>query len=197
MATSLRSSHLRGAACAYAGRRARRGSPAPAIHRIQDPETRMSAVTDPGTEVEGVALLCEGVDGCERVLTPQALAFVAGLHRRFNATRLELLAARDERQARLEAGELPTFLASTQRVRDDDWRVGPTPADLEDRRVEITGPVEAKMMINALNSGASCFMADFEDALSPTWRNVVEGQDALMGAVRRTLEFTSPEGKEY
>ncbi|HYJ79578.1 MAG TPA: malate synthase A [Longimicrobiaceae bacterium] len=157
----------------------------------------MAAATDPGTAVEGVALLREGVDACAGVLTPQALAFVAGLHRRFNATRLELLRARDARQARIDAGELPTFLAATEQVRSDDWRVGPTPPDLEDRRVEITGPVEAKMMINALNSGASCFMADFEDALSPTWRNVVEGQDGLMRAVRRTLEFTSPEGKQY
>jgi len=156
----------------------------------------MDAVMATGTEVEGVTVFCD-LEPCDRVLTPEALAFVAGLHRRFNARRVELLRAREERQARIDAGELPAFLAETEHVRADDWKVGPTPPDLEDRRVEITGPVEAKMMINALNSGASCFMADIEDALSPTWKNVVEGQDNLMRAVRRTLAFTSPEGKEY
>ena len=111
------------------------------------------------------------------VLTPEALAFVADLHRTFNARREELLAARAERQARFDAGELPGFLPETASVREDDsWSVAPTPADLQDRRVEITGPVEPKMMINALNSGANVFMADFEDALSPTWDNVVTGQ---------------------
>ena len=156
----------------------------------------MDAVMATGTEVEGVTVFCD-LEPCDRVLTPEALAFVRDLHRRFNARRLELLRAREERQQRLDAGELPAFLPETAHVRADDWKVGPTPPDLEDRRVEITGPVEAKMMINALNAGASCFMADFEDALSPTWKNVIEGQDALMRAVRRTLEFTSPEGKQY
>ncbi|HEX8694531.1 MAG TPA: malate synthase A [Longimicrobium sp.] len=156
----------------------------------------MDATTATGTDVEGVSVLCE-FNACERVLTPEALDFVAKLHRRFNPRRVELLRAREERQLRIDNGELPAFLAETEHVRRDDWRVGPTPPDLEQRWVEITGPVEAKMMINALNSGASCFMADFEDALSPTWRNVVEGQDNLIRAVRRTLEFTSPEGKQY
>jgi malate synthase len=133
----------------------------------------------------------------ERVLTDDALAFVARLHREFNPTREALLRARVERQRELDAGASPGFLASTARVRESEWRVVPAPRDLQDRRVEITGPVERKMMINALNSGASCFMADFEDALSPTWENVVAGHGNLMDAVRRTLTFVNPDGKTY
>jgi malate synthase len=131
------------------------------------------------------------------LLTPEALAFLADLERTFRATRAHLLAARAERQARLDAGELPDFLPETAHIRAGDWRVGATPADLQDRRVEITGPTDPKMVINALNSGAKVFMADFEDATAPSWHNMVEGQFALMGAVRRTLTFTSPEGKFY
>jgi hypothetical protein len=131
------------------------------------------------------------------ILTPDALAFVASLHRRFNAKRVELLSARAERQARIEAGEMPAFLPETRSVRDGDWKIAPVPADLHDRRVEITGPVDRKMMINALNSGARTFMADFEDANSPTWTNVVEGQANLSDAVGRSISLTTPEGKEY
>ena len=131
------------------------------------------------------------------VLTPDALAFLAALQREFGDRRLALLHARAERQRRLEGGERPGFLDATAAVRAGEWRVAPAPADLDDRRVEITGPPDAKMMINALNSGASVFMADFEDANSPTWENVVEGQANCMDAVRRTLAFTSPEGKRY
>ena len=129
----------------------------------------------------------EGRD--EEVLTADALAFVAELHRRFDAPRRELLAARVERQARLDAGELPDFLPETREVREGDWRVAPVPHDLQDRRVEITGPVDRKMVINALNSGARCFMADFEDANSPTWENCVEGQANLIDAIERTIEL--------
>ncbi|HEX8242302.1 MAG TPA: malate synthase A, partial [Longimicrobium sp.] len=150
-----------------------------------------------GSAVEGVTFPREGIEACERVLTPGAVEFVATLHRRFNPRRMELLRARDRRQALIDSGAMPGFLAETETVRQGDWKVGPCPPDLQDRRVEITGPVDAKMVINALNSGASCFMADFEDALSPTWRNVVEGQDNLQKAVRRTLSFTSPEGRSY
>ncbi len=110
------------------------------------------------------------------ILTPEALDFLAGLHRAFDARRRELLAARMTRQARFDAGETPDFLATTADIRDGDWKVAPIPADLQDRRVEITGPVDRKMIINALNSGAKVFMADFEDATSPTWSNLVEGQ---------------------
>ena len=132
-----------------------------------------------------------------RVLTDDALAFVARLHREFNPTREALLRARVERQGELDAGASPGFLDSTARIRQSEWRVAPAPRDLQDRRVEITGPVERKMMINALNSGASCFMADFEDALSPTWENVVAGQGNLIDAVRRTLTFANPDGRTY
>jgi len=147
--------------------------------------------------VEGVAVLGPDTPRLARVLTPDALEFVAGLHRTFAARRAGLLRARAERQARLDAGELPDFLRETRQVREGDWRVAPAPADLDDRRVEITGPPDAKMMVNALNSGARVFMADFEDATSPTWENVIEGQANCMDAVRRALDFTSPEGKRY
>ena len=132
-----------------------------------------------------------------RVLTPEALAIVADLQRRFGARRRALLGERAERQRRLDAGERPAFLDATRDVRAGDWRVAPTPPALERRRVEITGPVERKMMINALNSGADCFMADLEDALSPTWENVVQGQANVHDAVRRTLSLTSADGREY
>ncbi|WP_345463740.1 malate synthase A [Deinococcus carri] len=130
------------------------------------------------------------------ILTPEALAFVADLHRRFDARRRDLLAAREERQARLDAGELPDFLPDTADIRAGDWKIAPLPADLQDRRVEITGPVDRKMIINALNSGARMFMADFEDASSPTWENMVEGQSNLRDAVRGTISLEQG-GKSY
>ncbi len=130
------------------------------------------------------------------VLTEEALGFVERLHRELRGERLELLAARVERQARLDAGERPDFLAETREVREADWRVPPAPADLRDRRVEITGPVDRKMMINALNSGAKVFMADFEDACSPSWANIVDGQRNVRDAVRRTIALESGE-KSY
>jgi malate synthase len=137
------------------------------------------------------------VPGMDRVLTPAALEFIAELQTRFGQSRLELLRQRDDRQAALDAGQTLDFLAATRDVREAEWTVAPAPADFDDRRVEITGPAESKMMINALNSGARVFMADLEDALSPTWANVVGGQAALMDAVRGTLAFTSDEGKVY
>ncbi len=149
------------------------------------------------TQDKSVAVVGPDVPGIDRVLTPEALEFVAGLHRRFNPTRQKLLAARTARQARIDAGDMPDFRADTAEIRAADWLVASAPADLNDRRAEITGPAEPKMMINALNSGAKVFMADLEDALSPTWANVVGGQAALQDAVRRELAFTSPEGKAY
>src|SRR6266581_5078805 len=131
------------------------------------------------------------------VFTAEALEFIAVLHRRFNPTRLDLLRRRGKRQARVDQGKALDFLKATRRIRDDSWRIAPVPVDLIDRRVEITGPTERKMMINALNSGAKTFMADFEDANTPAWRNVVEGQVNLRDAVRRTIEYASSEGKEY
>jgi malate synthase len=143
--------------------------------------------------VAGVELRAP-VDGRdEEILSAEALAFVAELHRRFDGTRRELLAARVERQARIDAGELPDFLPETREIREGDWQVAPVPADLQDRRVEITGPVDRKMVINALNSGARCFMADFEDASSPTWRNNLDGQANLIDANERTIELDTGE----
>ncbi len=155
----------------------------------------MTAVTE--TALEGVRVLGEENEATARVLTPEALAFVAGLHRRFNPARQALLADRERRQAEFDAGAVPAFLDETAAVREGEWTVAPAPADLDDRRVEITGPTDRKMVINALNSGASCFMADFEDALSPTWPNVIEGQASLADAIRRRVDFTSAEGKSY
>jgi malate synthase len=132
------------------------------------------------------------------VLTPEALAFVADLHRRFDTRRRELLAARVARQARFDAGELPDFLPDTADIRENDWTVAPIPADLRDRRVEITGPVDRKMIINALNCGAKVFMADFEDATSPTWSNVIEGQINLKDRWAGDLTHADPKsGKSY
>ncbi len=131
------------------------------------------------------------------ILTPAAVAFVAGLHRRFDGRRLALLAERVARQQRYDAGELPDFRADTASIRKDDWSVAPIPPALRDRRVEITGPVERKMIINALNSGARVFMADFEDSSAPTWANQMDGQRNLRDAVDGSIEFTNAEGKVY
>ncbi|MBX3468134.1 MAG: malate synthase A [Planctomycetes bacterium] len=136
--------------------------------------------------------------GCEQVLSAEALAFVAGLVEAFGARRAALLRRRAERQARFDAGDLPDFLADTAEVRAGDWRCAPAPAELLDRRVEITGPVDRKMVINALNSGANVFMADFEDSNAPTWENCIRGQQNLIDAVRRTIRHDDPRtGKHY
>jgi len=135
--------------------------------------------------------------GYEEILTSGAMAFVADLHQRFAPRVEELLARRGRRQAELDAGSNPEFLAETRHIRDADWKVTAVPPDLQDRRVEITGPTERKMVINALNSGARVFMADCEDSLSPTWDNVIGGQINLRDAVNRSISFTSPEGKQY
>ncbi|MEI7035405.1 malate synthase A [Fulvimonas yonginensis] len=132
-----------------------------------------------------------------RLLTPPALAFLAGLHRRFEPRRRALLAARAERQAAWDAGQLPDFRADTRAMREGDWRVAPVPAALRDRRVEITGPVERKMIINALNSGAKVFMADFEDSSAPTLANQLDGQQNLIDAVAGTIAYRSPDGRDY
>ena len=131
------------------------------------------------------------------VLTADACAFVADLCGRFEARRQDLLARRADRQGEIDAGKLPDFLPETAHIRGGDWQVPPPPPDLIDRRTEITGPVDRKMAINALNSGAQCWMADFEDANSPTWENVIEGQINMCDAIRRTITFASPEGKSY
>ncbi len=133
----------------------------------------------------------------EAILSTEALAFVAKLHRAFEARRQELLKARVARQARIDAGEMPDFLPETAHIRNGDWRVAPVPAALHCRRVEITGPVEAKMIINAFNSGADSYMTDFEDSNSPNWENQIQGQVNLYKAIRRQLSFRNEAGKEY
>jgi malate synthase len=131
------------------------------------------------------------------ILTPGALEFFCALEREFNPSRLNLLHLRKQRRQAIERGERPALLPETQPVREGQWRVAPVPEDLQDRRVEITGPVDRKMVINALNSGANCYMADFEDSHSPTWSGTLEGQINVRDAVRGTIEYTSPEGKSY
>src|SRR5579872_771106 len=133
----------------------------------------------------------------ERILTPAALAFVSDLASTFESRRQELLEARNIRQAEIDAGALPDFLPQTKAIRKAEWKVAPIPHDLADRRVEITGPVDRKMIINALNSGASVFMADFEDSNSPTWQNNIEGQINLRDAINGSITYANPEGKQY
>jgi malate synthase len=146
----------------------------------------------------GVEVLGASDKKTGEILSPEALRFVVDLERRFGPRRRELLAARAERQVRLDAGERPDFLPRTAEIRNSSWTVAPLPPDLVDRRVEITGPVDRKMIINALNSGASVFMADFEDSNTPTWSNLIEGHVNLRDAIRRTITFTDPAtGKAY
>src|SRR6478609_10073745 len=146
---------------------------------------------------DGIEIRGEMASGFDQILTRDALALVAKLQRELGKRRIECLKRRQERQARLDAGESLDFLSETKHVRDGDWTCASIPAGLRDRRVEITGPTDRKMVINALNSGAKMFMADFEDANSPTWQNMIEGQINLRDAVRGTINFTIPEGKKY
>jgi malate synthase len=149
------------------------------------------------TRIEGLEIQAEVSPQAAEILRPEALHFVEKLVHEFDGRRRELLARRAERQADFDAGKMPDFLPETADVRRADWQVAPIPADLLDRRVEITGPVDRKMIINALNSGANVYMADFEDSNSPTWRNCIEGQVNLRDTVAGTISFTSPEGKQY
>ena len=150
----------------------------------------------PTMSPEGVDVSTEPASS-ERILTADAIGFLEGLHGEFEDDRIALLAARVERRSRLAAGETFDFLSETATVRDEDWRIEAVPDDLQDRRVEITGPTDPKMLINALNSGARCFMADFEDANSPTWENMVGGQANLVDAVARTLTHSQADGRTY
>ncbi|HKT91308.1 MAG TPA: malate synthase A, partial [Paraburkholderia sp.] len=138
---------------------------------------------------QGMQITAEIQPGFETILTPEALELVAKLHRAFEPRRQELLKARAERTKRLDAGERPNFLAETKSIREGDWKIAALPKDLECRRVEITGPVERKMIINALNSGADSYMTDFEDSNSPNWENQIVGQLNLKDAVRRTISL--------
>lgn len=145
----------------------------------------------------GLQIAASPIAGADTVLSAEVLALLAELHQRFEPRRQALLAARRERQAAFDAGQLPDFRADTRSIRDSDWRVAPIPAVLQDRRVEITGPVDRKMIINALNSGARVFMADFEDSTSPTWNNQIEGQINLRDAVAGHISLTAENGKHY
>ncbi|WP_042373143.1 malate synthase A [Streptacidiphilus neutrinimicus] len=159
----------------------------------------MGAVQETGSKPlpSGVEIVGPVVDRGDEVLTPAALAFVADLHRRFGARRNELLARRKDRRAEIARTGRLDFLPETAEIRAAEWQVAPAPRALNDRRVEITGPTDRKMTINALNSGAKVWLADFEDATAPSWRNLIEGQLNLTAALSRTIDFTSPEGKEY
>src|SRR6476646_3881236 len=159
----------------------------------------MSAVLHPDPDVVRPAgiVVTRSLPGQEQLLTPAALSFLADLHRRFDPIRQQRLAARQVRQAEFDAGAPPDFRADTAAIRAGDWRVAELPAALLDRRVEITGPVEPKMVINALNSGASCYMADFEDSTAPTWENLLTGQRALRKAVAGTLDWMAPDGSKH
>jgi malate synthase len=154
-------------------------------------------IITPETQIEGIEIKAAIHQSYKRILTPDALQFVAALHRQFNRKRAILLNQRQVRQKKLDQGELPDFLPETIAIRENDWKVGSIPECLQDRRVEITGPVDRKMIINALNSGAKVFMADFEDSTSPTWKNIIEGQLNLYDAVRRQIDFELPDGKRY
>jgi malate synthase len=157
----------------------------------------MATPPDLQRSLDGVTITGPVPPAFAEILTPEALRFVARLAREFGERRETLLQERVERQARIDAGQLPDFLPETATIRHSEWTIAPTPPDLQDRRTEITGPVERKMMINALNSGAKVFMADFEDAHDPNWQATIEGQINLRDAVNRTISYVSPEGKTY
>ena len=149
-------------------------------------------------ELEGVKIIGDFSDEYAEILTEDALKFVVKLHRAFNERRKALLERRMQRQEEIDMGIMPTFLPETKHIREADWTVAPLPKDLLDRRVEITGPVDRKMIINALNSGAKVFMADFEDSNSPTWENIISGQINLRDANLKTITYTNPgNGKNY
>jgi malate synthase len=153
--------------------------------------------TNPSVKTDKLTISAPVSPEFAEILTPEALAFIGELERNFGPRRRELLERRVQRQSAIDAGQLPDFLPETESVRAGEWTVAAIPADLTDRRVEITGPVERKMVINALNSGANMFMADFEDSNSPTWANNIQGQINLRDAVAGTISYTSPEGKVY
>ena len=159
-------------------------------------EDRMRALGSEGIEVLG-SLPKDSHKELEEILSPDALRFVAKLARRFGSTRDSLLQKRMRRQEEIDGGKMPDFLPGTSEIRQSNWKIAPVPKDLEDRRVEITGPVDRKMVINALNSGAKVYMADFEDSHAPTWAGTIQGQQNLRDAIRGTIQFVNPEGAKY
>ncbi len=154
-------------------------------------------MTTSNSMVKGVEFTGEITPAFEEILTPEAVNFVATLARAFGARREELLQRRAQRQAEIDSGKMPDFLPETEHIRQGDWIIAPIPDDLQDRRVEITGPVDRKMVINALNSGAKVFMADFEDSFSPFWTEAIQGQINVRDAINRTITFSNPDGKQY
>jgi malate synthase len=160
---------------------------------LQDPAADLNRAL----HAERIEVLAPVSAEMAEILTPEALRFVAKLSRRFSANREALLQKRVQRQAEIDAGKMPDFLPETEEVRKSKWTVDPVPKDLQNRRVEITGPVDRKMVINALNSGASCYMADFEDAHSPVWEATIQGQINLRDAINGSIRFVSPEGATY
>jgi malate synthase len=152
---------------------------------------------DASLNVEGIDVQAPVPDAFTRILTPEALTFAATLAREFEDRRQELLTRRVAVQKAINAGQLPDFLEETREIREAEWKIAPVPQDLQDRRVEITGPVDRKMVINALNSGAKTYMADFEDSHAPTWEATIQGQQNLVDAVSGSITFDSPEGKHY
>jgi len=157
---------------------------------MQLTETTIEQTLDSGLP-EGILITGDIQPGYESILTQDALNFIATLHRQFESQRQALLQKRIERQAKFDLGNLPNYISETKNIRDSNWAVAPIPADLQDRRVEITGPVERKMVINALNSPVKVFMADFEDSNSPTWDNIIEGQINLRDANDRSITYPS------
>lgn len=149
------------------------------------------------TQTRGIEIIGTLKAQYDEILTPEALQFIEELERNFGARRVELLQSRKKRQEEINNGKLPDFLPETKHLRNGDWTIAPLPEDLQDRRVEITGPTDRKMVINALNSGAKLFLADFEDATSPTWENIIEGQINLRDAINRTISFENQNGKKY
>ena len=149
------------------------------------------------TQTTGIQIVGELLPGFEEILSRDALTFIEQLEKNFGTRRKELLMKRQQKQTEIDQGKLPTFLPETEYIRKGEWKIWPLPKGLQDRRVEITGPTDRKMIINALNSGAKIFMADCEDATSPTWKNMIEGQLNLRDAVLRTISFQDPTGKEY
>ncbi len=152
---------------------------------------------DASAKTSGIEVKAPANEKFKEILTPEALAFIAALAREFDERRINILEKRKDVQAEIDRGNFPDFPEETRGIREGDWKAAPAPAALEDRRVEITGPVDRKMVINALNSGAKTFMADFEDSHTPTWENCINGQINLRDAVNGNIDFTSPEGKEY
>src|SRR5713226_896503 len=164
---------------------------------MKDTERSILPMTNQAGFPEGIEIKGPITPEFAEILTPEAMSFVATLVRAFSDRREELLRRRVQRQAEIDTGKLPDFLPETEHIRNSTWTIAPIPHDLQDRRVEITGPVERKMILNALNSAAKVFMADFEDSLSPTWDGTIQGQINLRDAVNRTISYTAPEGKQY